>query len=106
MDPLKTTSRNGKTIKIIFLALLVLFFHSHIYFSHVYPFHAKIQNLKCSLEFLKCEKYGKLDFLITIVFFRIALLKFGNSQLNYTYSINYIIRNSNKMPFKVRMKII
>jgi recombination DNA repair RAD52 pathway protein len=58
------------------------------------------------LEFLKCEKYGKLDFLITIVFFRIALLKFGNSQLNYTYSINYIIRNSNKMPFKVRMKII
>jgi hypothetical protein len=71
---------------------LLNIFISISFFSYAYSLHALIYGLKFILKFLKMIFFLNFIFLIKIVLSKICSFNFGNSQLNYTYAINCLIK--------------
>jgi len=67
-------------------------FFTTIYIYNIYPLHALIYGLKFIFEYINVNFFKKIVFLIKMTPFKINSLNFGNSQLYYSYSINFLIK--------------
>jgi hypothetical protein len=84
--------KESKVIKSFFWAQFFKHFHNYKFFFLCLSIAYTNVWFEVYFEILKNEFFKNFIFLIEIVPSKIDSLNFGNSQLNYTYSANFLIK--------------